>query len=280
MAWPTHNAWDQHLEEMNCRHLSCQYTVNLVRIEGPFPHGARHTEHVHPYWQMELVEKKGFSVLLNTGRLIPDDGDMLFIPPRNWHYMDHPHGRLSWSIKFVVAEMEEKYPAGILAKTKETGILFKALLEAVKLEKSSPSHTSQLLVEHLLATLLDLHFRKHGWEEKEDIRIRKVRRRIEELIVAGKPVMVKKLAEENSYSTVYINRIFKKYLGVPLKVYIDQYRFETARRLLMESEMNMTEIAAEMGFDDVFRFSRFFKRMSGEAPRNFKAAIGRNCFME
>ncbi len=270
MAWPTSNAWNQHLEEMNRRQLSCQYTVTLVRIETPLKPGAKHIEHVHPYWQMELVEKKGFSVLLNTGRLIPDDGDILLIPPQNRHNLDHPDGRQSWSIKFVAVEMEEKYPAAILEKSREAKIIFSALLKAVKLEKSSPSPASQILVEHLVGTALDLHFRKYGWEEKENTRIRKIRHRIEELLVNGKPVLVKQLALENRCSTVYLNSIFRKNLGVPLKVYIDQYRFEIARRLLLESDLNITEIATEMGFADVFRFSRFFKRMCGDSPRNFR----------
>jgi AraC family transcriptional activator of pobA len=273
MAWPTKNAWNQHLEETNRRPLSRQYSISLVMVEAPYPPGLLHTEHVHPYWQMQLVEKKGFSVLLNTGRLTPEDGDILLIPPQNWHYIDYPNGMQAWSIKFVVAEMEEKYPGGILSKSRESEILHKALLEAVSHESTWQSPQGQILVEHLLGIALDLHFREHGWDETEDIRIKKIRQRIEELLVDGKTVAVNKLAKENDCSTVYLNRIFKKHLGIPLKVYIDQCRFEMARHLLAESKLNITEIGSEMGFDDVFRFSRFFKRMSGKSPRQFRTDV-------
>ena len=270
MPWPIADAWNQHLDEMNRRNQSCQVSVSFVRLEAPFEKGWPHTEHVHPYWQLELVEHGGFSVSFGRKEIFPEAGDILLIPPQNWHYFHQEGGKGAWSVKFAVPEMEERYPVGLLPRSEASGILHGALLESARLFARDASDSAKMIFEHLIAASLELYCsaRQHKAEENE--LVREVRRLVEAANAACKPITVSEIAAGRGCSTVYLNRVFKRCLGVPVKVYIDQYRFETARRLLLESSLNITEIAAEMGFDDVFRFSRFFRRMGGESPGKFK----------
>lgn len=47
--------------------------------------------------------------------------------------------------------------------------------------------------------------------------------------------------------------------------------FSEARQMLENSGLQIAEISAHLGFDDPAYFSRFFKRLSGKSPRQYRA---------
>lgn len=269
MTYRANDAWNQHLDEMNRRRISAPLTVALVRIEGHVAKDWRHTEHVHPYWQMELVEAGGFSLRVGREVLYPKKGDIILIPPQTTHYFEHPRGKRGWSLKFTVEEMTERYPAGRLTSGGVREQLHAALLGTVRLG-AEVGDGARILIEHLIAAAMATHYGRDLPSGTESDLIRKARRHVEKLTAAGRPAKVAELAEALKCSTPYLNRVFRRHLGVPAKAFIDQHRFETARCLLLESPITVTEIAGELGFDDAFRLSRFFKRMSGLSPRAYR----------
>ncbi|MDR1280943.1 MAG: AraC family transcriptional regulator [Opitutaceae bacterium] len=275
MTYRANDAWNQHLDEMNRRRVLTPLTVELVRIEGPIDTGWKHTGHVHPYWQMELVEKGGFSLRIGKTRLYPRKGDIIFVPPQTFHQFHHPHGKQGWTLKFSVPELIGRYPAGRLGRGAAGAAgaagaqLHAALLGAVRLWGET-SHDARILIEHLIAAALAMHFGQTFPTGAESDLIRKARRHVEERTAAGRAVKVEELARALRCSTPWLNRVFRSHLGLPAKTFIDQHRFETARRLLLETPLNVAEIAGELGFEDAFRFSRFFKRLSGASPRLYR----------
>jgi AraC-like DNA-binding protein len=46
-----------------------------------------------------------------------------------------------------------------------------------------------------------------------------------------------------------------------------------ARRLLIQKNSDITQIAFDLGFNDASYFSRFFKKTSGQSPSEFRAGI-------
>ena len=46
-----------------------------------------------------------------------------------------------------------------------------------------------------------------------------------------------------------------------------------AKRVLVHTQMTVSEVALDLGFDDVAYFSRFFKGVVGCAPSEFRARI-------
>jgi AraC-like DNA-binding protein len=72
------------------------------------------------------------------------------------------------------------------------------------------------------------------------------------------------------YSADYFSTLFKKETGIQLKKFIDQEIYKTAIRMLKYSDDSIHEIAEKLGFSDQFTFSHFFKRVSGESPKQFR----------
>lgn len=64
--------------------------------------------------------------------------------------------------------------------------------------------------------------------------------------------------------------LFKDVMGVPPHRYIQEAKLSFARRLLRESDLTVTEIAAALGYDDPLYFSRLFRREIGTSPREYR----------
>lgn len=60
------------------------------------------------------------------------------------------------------------------------------------------------------------------------------------------------------------------YLGCGLAEYIRTQRIRHAQRLLLESDMRITDIAYAVGFPDYVHFSRVFKDVTGTSARNYR----------
>ncbi len=72
-----------------------------------------------------------------------------------------------------------------------------------------------------------------------------------------------------SHSSLY--RRFLKRFQVSPKRFLLEYRVERACALMAETNYSIQEIAASVGFDDPFYFSRVFKDVKGISPRQYLA---------
>jgi AraC-like DNA-binding protein len=51
---------------------------------------------------------------------------------------------------------------------------------------------------------------------------------------------------------------------------LDQVRFETAKRMLQDGGMSITDISQRLGYSDATHFSRAFRRVVGVAPNLYR----------
>jgi len=68
---------------------------------------------------------------------------------------------------------------------------------------------------------------------------------------------------------------FTKVTGISPKKYINYCKVSKAKRLLITTDDNLNNIADEIGYHDVFYFSRFFKKQTGYAPSEFRRRLGK-----
>lgn len=80
------------------------------------------------------------------------------------------------------------------------------------------------------------------------------------------PIRVEDLASVTRLSTSHFSRAFKLSFNVPPHAYIMALRLARARALMLESDEQMSQIAAACGFADQAHFSRAFRRKVGCAP--------------
>ncbi|THF82135.1 helix-turn-helix domain-containing protein [Cohnella fermenti] len=85
------------------------------------------------------------------------------------------------------------------------------------------------------------------------------------------PLERERLAEFACMSESYFSIMFKKVAGCTASQYITATRIEKAKQLLRSSDMNVSEIAREVGFQDPLYFSRVFSSREGMPPREYRA---------
>ncbi len=77
---------------------------------------------------------------------------------------------------------------------------------------------------------------------------------------------ITRLAEMYGASSTYFRRIFKESMSsLPLQ-YLNKLRLKRAEELLRSGYYTVAQAAAESGFSDVKYFSRFVKKINGDAP--------------
>jgi AraC-like DNA-binding protein len=70
--------------------------------------------------------------------------------------------------------------------------------------------------------------------------------------------------------------LFKEALGVSPTEYLQALRIQHAQRLLLNSDLSVSEIGAGSGYPDEFHFSRLFRRRCGISPLQYRKSILKN----
>lgn len=84
-------------------------------------------------------------------------------------------------------------------------------------------------------------------------------------------ISLDQIAKNMYLSPVYISKIFKEETGESPIKYLIQIRLEKAKEMLMSEECgNIKDVAAMVGYDDVYYFSKLFKKYYGIAPAYYK----------
>ncbi len=81
----------------------------------------------------------------------------------------------------------------------------------------------------------------------------------------AKPIHVPDLAELSGLNPVYFGTLFKSSTGLPVKTFINHVRINSAETLIAGG-FSIEEAARRSGFEDVFYFSKVFKKLRGYSP--------------
>ncbi len=77
------------------------------------------------------------------------------------------------------------------------------------------------------------------------------------------------LSRKYAVSPAYFSKLFKIVTGVGLNEYINISRISAAEKLLLNSNMSITAIATECGFNDSNYFAAVFKKLKGITPKKY-----------
>jgi transcriptional regulator GlxA family with amidase domain len=82
---------------------------------------------------------------------------------------------------------------------------------------------------------------------------------------------VRRLARVSGVSEAHFARSFKEAFGIPPHRYLLTRRIERATALLRDTELEITEIAFETGWNSLGTFGRTFRDITGESPGELRA---------
>ncbi len=78
------------------------------------------------------------------------------------------------------------------------------------------------------------------------------------------------LAREVGMSKYWLSHRFREVMGITFRNYLTLVRLERAKTLLTSGNVSITEIAQRVGFGDLPRFDKLFKRYTGVTPSGYR----------
>lgn len=96
----------------------------------------------------------------------------------------------------------------------------------------------------------------------------------------AKDITLEDVAESHGISPYYLSKLFSQQFGITFIDFLTDLRVEESKRLLMDTQKSLKEIAYDVGYANSNYFCRVFKKKSGWTPSEFRKDVlesGQNC---
>jgi two-component system response regulator YesN len=87
------------------------------------------------------------------------------------------------------------------------------------------------------------------------------------------PLSLPTLACQVGMSRYRLSHRFREVLGITCRDYLIRLRVERAKTLLAANQLSITEVAQSVGFSDLPRFDKVFKRYTGFTPSAYRSSV-------
>ncbi len=209
--------------------------------------------------------------MVNGGQVEVNQGDLICIPQgsRRSATTDADNPIESFAINFQLYDIRGNFVELPFPLVSHIGISEELLslyneLTLVWLKKS-PGF--EIKARALLLMILHYYFKRFHYKvnvQSIDSRIQKSIRYI--LGNLHNPIEVEELARMAGVTTAYFGTLFKKNTGSSAKEYINKMKISNAENILLSGEFSVKDAAYKCGFEDIFYFSKLFKRIKGYPP--------------
>ena len=92
----------------------------------------------------------------------------------------------------------------------------------------------------------------------------------------NKQISLKTMANSLGYNYTYLSAFFKKNLNMGFCEYINYYRIDNAKRLLLNFSYPITEISYMVGYNTIRSFNRAFLNQVGISPSEYRDLLKKN----
>ena len=83
-------------------------------------------------------------------------------------------------------------------------------------------------------------------------------------------ILLKEFGKQFHLSEKYISRYFKEHFHITISQYVTYLRLEHAKQLLQDTDIPVTEVAMQSGYQNVSYFIRSFKKTYGMSPLKYR----------
>ncbi len=81
---------------------------------------------------------------------------------------------------------------------------------------------------------------------------------------------IEELAEKFHINQTSLKAMFKTVFGQPIATYMKEYRMNRAKELLLHSNMRISDISFEVGYENPSKFTQAFKGLTGMLPKEYR----------
>lgn len=249
----------------------------------------------HDFWEMVYVDKGEILATAGEREFPLYCGQMLFHKPNEWHNI-RSNGTVAPNVMIVSfacksAAMHRFEEAVISLNSAEKQLLSSVLSESkllfetplddpfdhtLRVAEDAPLGGEQQLGNYLTQLLISLSRRQmqeNATEHKvgSTSLLDEIRAYMQAHL--NTRMTLEQLAEEFHFSQSFLKKLFAEYTGGGAIHYFLRLRTERAKELLRESEKNITQIAEELGYENVYYFSNQFRHIAGMSPLEYRRSV-------
>jgi len=257
------------------------YQVELVKIN----HVQRASDHDTGWRSLPLllaleVRKGRFECeVRDVGTIVLDRaGVWILLAPEQWHRIRVPEGDGPATTRWTLLQASTRDGRSVFSDYRfpqklsgKSGLELSRSMDSIfrQRKQASPAATceTQAAAYHLMALLF-----RYGekvcepsprWKELSPVLVR-IRQHLNE------PWDRVRMADLAALSPARFDQVFKEVIGMTPSRWLQFERVTRAKKLMLSTDLPVYEIAALVGFEDPYHFSRFFKRHEGCSPNQWR----------
>ena len=224
--------------------------------------------HFHDFFELEYIISGNGKYVVDGKEYSIRSGDLFFLTPFNFHCVDIKNAEFynvmfSENICDASSLQNLSQAAPVITNSKEN--IFEILLEELCNNKDISEYRVSLL--NTIIKKLELTTLKSSPKGSLSS-IKKAELYI--LTNFRNELTLNKVANEAALAPTYFSKLFKSEKGINFKTYLNNLRFNYAKKLLNYSEMTIMQICNESGFNDYPNFIRRFKEKTGHSPAEYR----------
>ncbi|MBQ8431553.1 MAG: helix-turn-helix domain-containing protein [Clostridia bacterium] len=235
--------------------------------------------HSHTFFEFEVI-LEGEATHLRNGRPVSlRRGSAYLLTPSEHHSIVCREGETLklLNFSFLATALPKEFAQGVFLSESafsfdEEGISsLTALLELLHTEERCSHHGDSLYAEALLQALFHflLRYRKDPAAPMQgEDRIFRVLSYIHENF--QNDVTLSELADMSGYSYGYLSQLIRQYTGQSFKHYLIKLRIGYARRMILNTDLGLSEICYASGFGSYSQFAHQFTLATGAGPDAYR----------
>lgn len=262
---------------INCHLLHWSYEKHSVPVVP---------EHMHSYYQIELCVN-GVIKFTSAGRKLQlRAGEWMLIPPETAHGMIYEGKNLEYySFKFEVSNLDFEPESRLIFQSADP--LSSWVIDSLVSQRPAnrylymPINENRMVLEALLQSMLQHTLTPVNSTSQQP----KLMRLIADLITEeGALINIQHAAEKLDLNVSQLKYRYKNacaecdaaHRKLTLKEFIDQELIRHIDRFLIYSSLPLGEIAQQTNFNNIYTFSRFVKRLTGQSPSERRRSCRKN----
>ena len=247
--------------------------------------------HWHDEFEIIYVKSGFLTVSISGENYIGKPGDAFVVSPGNLHFMGSQTGNVDYftflfPLKYISFRTDDILDDKLLEPLNSGHLMISPEIEdtvkeqceqlveiyGAKKEESQSKITAQIKTKIILLQFI-LELWKKGFIVENDTSGKNT---VEKEMVSyiqqnftGK-ILLKEFGEQFHLSEKYISRYFKEHFHITISQYVTYLRLEHAKQLLQDTDIPVTEVAMQSGYQNVSYFIRSFKKTYGMSPLKYR----------
>ena len=287
-------------EEMDKSGLAPQFWMSEQRFIGALKNFT--AAHYHEYIEILYCTDGKFDVWLNDDYYHFEKGDLVVINSEEVHSIDsvsdgvnsmtvlrfspeiiYNSSQSLFEMKYILPFLINNNPPQKVFKCSELGVTgIPELIRNSYDEYKKKAYGHELAIRANICNIfvwILRYWNKSGFENSTtDLKNPELLPRFQEALQYmaehfDEDLTAEAMAKKCNLSYSYFSRCFKKLINQSFSDYLNHLRVSEAVKLLMSTELNVTEIALQVGFSTSSYFIQQFKKFKGISPKQFKKQL-------